>query len=82
MFYFYLFRCEDNTLYAGNTNYPPQREKRHNPGIGAQWTKQHGGGKIVYTETYPTLNEAIQREIQVKKWSRIKREKLILGLKP
>ena len=36
MFYFYLFRCTDNTLYAGSTNYPPQREFRHNTGKGAQ----------------------------------------------
>jgi putative endonuclease len=79
MFYFYLFRCYDGTLYTGSTNYPPQREFRHNSGKGAQWTKQHGGGEIVYTETYPTLAEARQREIQVKKWSRIKKENLIKG---
>jgi len=82
MFYFYLFRCKDNTLYAGSTNYPPQRETRHNAGIGSQWTKQHGGGEIVYTENYKTLAEAMRRETQVKKWSRIKKENLILGLKP
>ncbi len=82
MFYFYFFRCKDNTLYSGITNYPPQRETRHNSGIGAQWTKQHGGGEIIYTETYKTLSEAKQRETQVKKWSRLKKENLIKGLKP
>jgi putative endonuclease len=82
MFYFYLFRCNDGTLYAGSTNYPPQRENRHNSGIGSQWTKQHGGGQIAYTETYETLTGARRREIQVKKWSRIKKENLIQGLKP
>lgn len=82
MFYFYLFRCKDNTLYAGVTNYPPQRQERYNSGNGAQWTKQHGEGKIVYTEKYKTLAETRKREIQVKKWSRIKKENLINGLKP
>ena len=82
MFYFYLFRCKDNTLYAGSTNHPPQREARHNSGTGSQWTKQHGGGEIAYTETYETLIGARRREIQVKKWSRIKKENLIRGIKP
>jgi putative endonuclease len=82
MFYFYIFRCKDNTLYTGSTNYPPQREARHNAGAGAQWTKQHNGGIIVYTEKYQTLAKARQREIQVKKWSRIKKDRLIQGLKP
>ncbi|MDR3643019.1 MAG: GIY-YIG nuclease family protein [Candidatus Doudnabacteria bacterium] len=67
-------------MYTGSTNYPPQREFRHNSGKGAQWTKQHGGGEIVYTETYSTLADARQRESQVKKWSRIKKENLIKGV--
>jgi predicted GIY-YIG superfamily endonuclease len=58
MFYFYIFRCKDNTLYSEVTNCPPQREIRHNNDFEAQWTKQHHGGEIVYTETYPTLAEA------------------------
>ena len=82
MFYFYIFHCKDNSLYIGSTNYTPQREFRHNSGKGAQWTKQHGGGEIVYTESFNTLVEARRREAQVKKWSRIKKENLIKGLKP
>jgi putative endonuclease len=82
MFYFYLFRCNDGSLYVGSTHSPAQREDRHNSGLGAKWTKVHGGGKIVYTEIFPTLVAARRREIQVKKWSRKKKEDLILGLKP
>ena len=82
MFYFYIFRCNDGTLYVGNTNYPPQREDRHNTGRGARFTKTHGGGEIVYIETYQTRAEAMHRETQVKKWSRIKKEHLIKGVKP
>jgi putative endonuclease len=82
MFYFYIFRCKDKTLYIGITNFPPQRELTHNAGFGAKWTKAHGEGEIIYTESYKTLAEARQREIQVKKWSRIKKENLVKGLKP
>ena len=44
--------------------------------------EQHGGGEIVYTESFSTLVEARRREVQVKKWSRIKKENLIKGLRP
>ena len=82
MYYFYLFRCQDNTLYTGSTSSLENREKRHNSGIGAKWTKQHGQGTIVYSEAYNTILEARKREVQIKKWSRIKKENLIKGLKP
>jgi len=75
-------RCSDNSLYVGSTNNPPEREIRHNTALGAQWTKQHGGGKIIYIENFETLAKARQREVQVKKWSRIKKENLIKRLKP
>ena len=82
MYYFYLLRTPDNTLYTGVTNNLPDRENRHNTRRGSNWTTQHRGGSIVYTESYPTRAEAMQREKQVKKWSRIKKENLIKGFKP
>ena len=82
MHYFYIVRCKDDTLYCGSTNNLENRIKRHNSGKGSVYVKTHGGGKIVYSETYDTLAEAMQRETQIKKWSRIKKENLIKGLKP
>ncbi len=82
MFYFYIFRCSDGTLYCGSTNELSQRESRHNTGRGARYTEVHGGRAIVYFENFNTLTEAIRRETQVKKWSRIKKENLINRIKP
>jgi len=56
--------------------------KKHNQGKGAKWIKQHGTAKIVYIEKHNTYLEARQRELQVKKWARKKKENLIKGLKP
>ncbi|MBP9686754.1 MAG: GIY-YIG nuclease family protein [Candidatus Doudnabacteria bacterium] len=81
-YYFYLLRTPDNTLYAGITHSLSDRDNRHNSVRGSNWTTAHGGGQIVYTESYSTLSEARKREIQIKKWSRIKKEHLIQGLKP
>jgi len=82
MFYFYIFRCKDGTLYCGSTNNLKNREKRHNSGKGSVYVKIHGGGKIVYSERFKTLGNAMRREAQVKKWPRIKKKNLIKGLKP
>lgn len=81
-YYFYLARCKDNSLYTGVSNNPEERIKRHNKGEGSAWIKQHGKAKIVYTEEYSDYLKAHRRELQVKKWSRKKKENLIKGIKP
>lgn len=81
-YYFYIVRCKDQSLYCGSANNIANRIKQHNAGRGSIYVRTHGGGAIVYTETYKTLTEAIRREIQVKKWSRKKKENLIKELKP
>jgi len=75
--YFYIARCIDNSLYIGITSNTKERIIKHNKGLGAQWVKQHGQAKIVYIEEYEAYPEAHRRELQVKKWSRIKKENLI-----
>ena len=82
MFYFYIVRCKDGTLYCGSTNNTDQRIQRHNAGRGSKYVRAHGGGEIVYTEDFTNLADAMRREMEVKKWSRIKKENLIKGLKP
>jgi len=76
-YFVYFARCPDNSLYIGCTDDPNQRIERHNRGEGSHWIRQHGSAKIVYLEEYDTLIEARRRELQVKRWSRIKKENLI-----
>ncbi len=77
MFYFYILRCKDGTLYCGSTNDITKREKLHNTGKGSKYVRAHGGGTIVYTESFATINEALRREAAIKKWSRLKKLALI-----
>jgi putative endonuclease len=79
MYYFYLFRCADGTLYCGSTNDITKREQLHNSGKGAKYTRSRGGGVIVYSETHPTRSAALRREAQVKKWRRAKKLGLVKG---
>ena len=75
--YFYIARCQDESLYIGISSNTEKRIIKHNTGQGAEWIKQHGQAKIVYLEKYDTYLEAHRRELQVKKWSRKKKENLI-----
>lgn len=64
-------------LYIGITDNPERRLKEHNTKQGAGFTKNRDEFKIVFLEEYASLVEARKREIQIKKWRRDKKEKLI-----
>jgi len=76
-YYFYLARCSDNTLYAGYCRNVGDREKTHNSGDGAKYTKQRRPIKIIYSEEFNSISKAMKREAQVKGWKKDKKEKLI-----
>ncbi|MFA6308059.1 MAG: GIY-YIG nuclease family protein [Patescibacteria group bacterium] len=76
-YYFYLARCSDNTLYCGYCRNLSDRENKHNNGDGAKYTKQRRPIKIVYSEQFNSISEAMKREAQVKSWKREEKEKLI-----
>jgi len=70
MNYTYLVKCADNTLYCGWTNHLERRMEAHNQGKGAKYTKTRRPVELVYYESYPTKEEAMRREVQIKKLSR------------
>lgn len=73
----YILKCRDNTLYTGYTNDLEHRLKMHIEGKGAKYTRGRGPFHVVYTETYATKSEALQREYQIKQLSRKEKLKLI-----
>ncbi len=75
-YYFYILKCKDRTLYCGVTKDKEKRLQQHNAGLGSKYVRAHGGGKIVYSEIYKTLSDALRREVEVKKWPRKKKLKL------
>ena len=75
--YTYIIRCNDQSFYAGHTGDLQQRIDAHNSGHGAVYTKQRRPLKLVYSEILPSKAEAMSRELQIKKWTRDKKEALI-----
>lgn len=70
MWYFYILLCEDKSLYTGFTDKPQRRLTEHKNGKGGYYTSIHKPVKIIYREEFPTKNEALKREKQIKGWSR------------
>jgi putative endonuclease len=75
--YVYIVECADGTLYTGWTVNVEQRVKVHNAGRGARYTRMHGPVKLVYFEELPDRVAAQKRELEIKRWPRDKKLKLI-----
>jgi len=77
MYYIYVLHCKDGSYYTGSTNNVEKRFKDHLLGKGARYTKSHKPIEIIYQEEFSTKSEALKREVEIKNWSREKKEKLV-----
>lgn len=75
----YILRCCDGTLYTGWTNDLEKRVKTHQAGRGGKYTRARLPVELVYHESYPTKQEAMRREWEVKQLRREEKLKLIEG---
>jgi len=73
----YILRCADETLYIGSTSDVHARLVRHAQGIASRYTAARRPVRLVYYESFPTLLAALQRERQLKRWTRAKKEALV-----
>ena len=76
MYFVYILKCADDTLYTGITTDVSRRFEEHKNGTGAHYTKVRGVKKILYTEEHPDRSSAQKREAAIKKLRR--EEKLLL----
>ena len=77
MFFAYLVRCADGTLYGGYTTDLQKRLAAHNSGKGAKYTRSRLPVELVYWEECETREAAMSREWQLKHLTREKKLKLI-----
>jgi putative endonuclease len=73
----YFVRCADGTLYAGYARDVREREKAHNNGRGARYTRSRRPVTLVYTEAFRSKGKALRREYQLKQLTRAEKERLI-----
>jgi len=73
----YILECADESFYTGYSSDLSKRLIQHNTGCGGRYTRARTPVKLVYSEEYNTRKEAMQREIEIKKYSRVKKKALI-----
>ena len=76
-FFCYIVECADGTFYTGWSTDPARREKTHNAGRGAKYTRMRRPVKLIYIEELPDKSSALKRERAIKKFSRKRKEKLV-----
>ncbi len=79
MYFFYMLRCADGSIYVGSTSDVARRVATHNVGRGASFTAMRRPVVLIYSEAHSTSQLAIARERQVKRWTRAKKEALAAG---
>lgn len=82
-YYVYIVTNINHTvLYTGVTNDLYRRVEQHRAGEGGRFTSRYYLKKLVYYETHEYVEDAIQREKQIKGGSRQKKMDLVNDLNP
>ncbi len=78
MYFIYLLRCSDSSLYCGQTKDLQRRIKEHNSiDSKSKYTRTRRPVRLVYFEKYKTVSSALKREFEIKKMTKAKKEMLI-----
>ncbi len=76
-FFVYMLRCSDRSYYVGHTDDLENRIAQHADGSFGGYTCARRPVELVWSAELDSRDEALQRELQIKRWSRAKKEALI-----
>ena len=79
---YFLASRPGGALYVGVTNNLIRRVHEHKHGTIEDFTKTYRIDKLVYYETYSSIQDALQREKNIKHWPRVWKTRLILQSNP
>jgi len=79
LYFVYILKCADETLYTGIATELERRIEEHNGSDkGAKYTRARRPVRLVYSEEHPDRSSASKREYEIKKkMSRVEKLKLI-----
>ena len=72
----------NGTIYVGSTSNLAQRVHQHREGLIEGFTKDHGCKLLVWHDGHDNLHDARAREVQIKKWMRSWKIRLIEEMNP
>ncbi len=76
-YFCYILECADGTFYTGWSTDPQRRERQHNSGRGAAYTRMRRPVRLVYIESVPDHSSALRREQKIKAMPRQRKLRLI-----
>ena len=77
-----LTNWNNQVMYVGVTNNLGRRIYEHKNKLVEGFTKKYNVDELVYFETTNDVLAAIEREKQIKKWRREKKNQLVVGTNP
>lgn len=77
MWYLYILRLSDDSLYTGITKDIEKRIEKHEAGEGSKYVRSRLPCELVYQEKIGSRKKALKREAEIKKWNKEKKEKLV-----
>lgn len=78
MWFVYILKCNDETLYTGVTNDLARRVDEHNfLSVGAKYTRARRPVELVYSRKFRSRSRAQQEEYRIKKLNRGEKMKLL-----
>ncbi|MGH7790946.1 MAG: GIY-YIG nuclease family protein [Thermodesulfobacteriota bacterium] len=78
-FWVYILRCADNSYYTGHTEDLEKRIAEHQSDECKNYTSTRLPVVLVFSQEFPSREEALASERQIKGWSRRKKEALVRG---
>jgi predicted GIY-YIG superfamily endonuclease len=78
-FWVYILRCADNSYYTGHTDNLELRIGQHQTGACDSYTAKRLPVQFIWSQECATREEALSAELQIKGWSRKKKEAMIRG---
>jgi putative endonuclease len=78
--YLYILLCSDGSFYVGTTRSTLEiRTAQHNAGTFKGYTESRRPVKLVFSQWFDRITDAIECERKLKKWSRAKKAAFIRG---
>ena len=78
-FWVYILKCADDSYYTGHTDNLETRVGAHESGEIPGYTHFRRPLTLAFTQEFPTREEALAAERQIKGWSRAKKEAMMRG---
>jgi len=77
VWFVYVLRCSDNSLYCGATTDLDRRLQAHNSGTGARYTRARLPVRLAWHVRVPNKSAAFKEEFRIKQLDKAEKELLV-----